>query len=284
MSRLYGVFNKPNHLPRNGSGEARSDGQQGLRSNEVEARPPARHESISTTADVEDSSVSTAIKAHFDSQMPVIPHAADSAVVEHYRRLRTKILQQQATKPFRTLVVTSPAPQEGKTLTVLNLGLSFAMLPAFRVLLVDGDLRRGSLSACLGVDQRPGLSNFLDDSAKLEDVISKYDDNPLHVIGRGDSKISAGELLQSCQLKSKFHELAEHFPLVIVDSPPANLIADVQLLAASCDAVLLIARAFATTKKAFEKTVHDVSAFRVLGTVLNGGTRTQSYRRYRGYY
>jgi len=65
----------------------------------------------------------------------------------------------------------------------------------------------------------------------------------------------------------------------MVDSPPVNLITDTQLLAASCDAVLLVARAFSTTRKAFEKTVQDLSPFRLIGTVLNGGVKP----RRRGY-
>jgi non-specific protein-tyrosine kinase len=217
--------------------------------------------------------------------MPAICNVVDSTVLEHYRRLRTKILQHQAAKPFRTLVVTSPAPEEGKTITVLNLGLSFAMLPGFKILLVDGDLRRGSLGACLGLEQRPGLSNFLDGSATLEDVVLKCEDVPIHFMGRGDSSLGASERLQSFDLKTKFDQLAEHFSLVLVDSPPVNLIADVEIVAAACDAVMLVARGFSTTMKSFQRAVHDLSSFRVIGTVLNGSTRSQSYyRHYRGYY
>lgn len=216
--------------------------------------------------------------------MPIIQNAVDPMVVEHYRKLRTKILQCQATKSARTLVTTSPSPQDGKTLTVLNLGLSFGMLPNFKVLLVDGDLRRGSLGKSLGVDKRLGFSNFIDGSARFEDVLTKSDRFPFYFIGSGTSEVPAAELLQSYELKSKFAGFAKHFSVVLVDSPPANLITDVQLLAAHCDAVLLIARAYATTRKAFEKTVQDLSSFRIIGTVLNGGTRIPLYRRYQEYY
>lgn len=245
---------------------------------------PERKPPIPQNGIVENTAFANSGKLHVDRRVPTISNIADQGVVEHYRRLRTKILQEQTTKPFRTLVVTSPSPEEGKTLTVLNLGCSFAMLPSFKVLLVDGDLRRGSLGTCLGMDQRPGLSNFIDGSASLQDVVLKCEDVNLYFVGRGNSGTPPAELLQSCELRRKINELAASFSLVLVDSPPANLITDLQLLAGNCDAVLLIARAFATTKKAFEKTVQDVSAFRVIGTVLNGATRTQQYRRYRGYY
>jgi Mrp family chromosome partitioning ATPase len=71
---------------------------------------------------------------------------------------------------------------------------------------------------------------------------------------------------------------------VLIDSPPLNLVTDAQLLANSCDAVLLVVRAFVTTRKSLERTVQDLQAFRVIGTVLNCGTRTQKKGRYRGYY
>ncbi len=221
-----------------------------------------------------------------DQSARLIPHAVDSSVVEHYRRLRTKIMQQQTTKPFRSLLVTSPNPGEGKSVTVLNLGLSFAMLPSFRVVVVDGDLRKGTMGRWLGVEERPGLSNLLDGSAKLEDVVLKSDESPMYFVVSGTSSEQPAELLNTTSLSAHFKQLGEHFDMIVVDSPPVNLITDTQLLAASCDAVLLVARAFSTKRKAFEKTVQDLAPFRVIGTILNGGVEPRRYGygySYRGY-
>ncbi len=220
----------------------------------------------------------------FDPTARLIPHAIDAAVVEHYRRLRTKILQQHTDKPFQSLMVTSPGPQEGKTVTVLNLGLSFAMLPNFNVLVIDGDLRRGSIGKWLGADQYPGLSDVLGGSGRLEDVALKCAGVSMHVVTRGNSKVSPAELLHSPKLATEFRRITNHFDLVLIDTPPVTLITDSQLLAGSCDAVLLIARAFQTRRKALEQSVKDLSAFRIIGTVLNGGTRAALYRKYNGYY
>jgi capsular exopolysaccharide synthesis family protein len=226
----------------------------------------------------------TSAKITLDQKARLIPHAVDAVVLEHYRRLRAKILQEQERKPFRTLMVTSPGPQDGKTVTVLNLGLNFAMLPGFKILVVDGDLRRGSLGDWLGVEEHPGLSNLIDGSASLDDVILKSSDTPMHFMVRGNSKNSPGELLHSPRLGDHFRQIAAEFSMVLIDSPPVNLIADAQLLARHCEAVLVIARAFSTTRKALEKAVQDLAPFRVIGTVLNAGTRGQPYRRYGGYY
>jgi protein-tyrosine kinase len=238
------------------------------------------NEEVSDSADSRlDASLGTSVHSALDRRARLIPHAMDPVVAEYYRRLRAKIIQQQEKSPFRSLVVTSANPQEGKTVTVLNLGLSFSMLPSYKVLVVDGDMRKGSLGLWLGVEHdRPGLSNLIDGSAQLEDVILKSDEFPMHFMVRGNSRVP--DLLSS-QLNLPFQRIAEQFDLVLVDTPPVNLIADVQQLAASCDAVLLVARAFATTRKALEKAVQELLPFRVIGTVLNAGTK--EYYKYGGY-
>jgi capsular exopolysaccharide synthesis family protein len=226
-------------------------------------------------------SLGTATEISFDLKARLIPHAVDSVVAEHYRRLRTKIMQQQEYKAFRSLVVTSAGPQEGKSVTVLNLGLSFAMLPSLKILVVDGDLRKGTMGSWLGVDnQHVGLSNLIDGSAQLEDVLLKSEKIPMHFMLRGNTQVRD---LDSSQLSFHFQRLIEQYDLILVDSAPVNLIADVQLLAASCDAVLLVARAFSTPQKAFQKAARDLAGFRVIGTVLNAGA-SQRYSYDEGYY
>jgi len=220
-------------------------------------------------------------KVALDKKARLIPHIVNPAVVERYRMLRTKIMQEREKLPCRSLVVTSASPQEGKTVTVLNLALSFSMLPSFKVLVVDGDMRRGTLGNWLGVDtNRPGLSNLIDGSSQLEDVVLTSEELPMSFVVRGNSQVPD---LSSAHFTRHFRRMTEQFDLVLVDSPPANLVTDVQLLAANCDAVLLVARAFSTTRKAFEEAVHNLQPFRVIGTVLNGGTAKRSYR-YNEYY
>ena len=214
----------------------------------------------------------------------LISNAADPRIVEHYRRLRTKLLQEHEVKPFRLLMIASPNPGEGKTLTALNLALSFAMLPSFKVLIIDGDLRKGTLSEWLSVDNLPGLSNLIDGSAEVEDLPLECDEGPVHVVPRGNSNAAAGELLNSPRLNGYLRQMAEQFDIVLIDSPPLHLLTDAQLIAHCCDGVLLVARAFLTTRKDLEKAVQDLQPFRILGSVLNGGTRLKPYRKYNRYY
>ncbi|MGA7241443.1 MAG: CpsD/CapB family tyrosine-protein kinase [Bryobacteraceae bacterium] len=236
-----------------------------------------------TTVEEDESIIPLNVESEvsLDRNARLIPFAMDAGVVEHYRRLRTKILQQQEVKPFRTLVVTSAGPQEGKTVTVMNLALSFSTLPAFRVLVIDGDMRRGTLGNWLGVNSdQPGLSNLLEGSARLEDVVLRSEQIPMHFMVRGNAKVQD---LHPSHFANHFQKLGEAYDLVLVDSPPANLLVDVQMLAANTDAVLLVARAFSTSRKAFEKAVQELTPFRIVGAVLNAGVPPHS-RRYRGYY
>jgi len=225
-----------------------------------------------------------AVHTHLDHKAPVLPHIADSVVLEHYRRLRTKLLQEQELRPFRTLMVASPTPEDGKTVTAFNLALSFSMLPYCKVLLIDGDLRKGSLGKWLGVEGPPGFSNLVEGTASIEDVVLKSEELPFHFVLKGSSKLSAAELLNAPALKSRMQQMTEGYDFVVVDSPPLMLVTDAQLLAGCCDASLLVIRAFSTTRKAFEQAVHELQPFRVVGTVLNGGTQVAKYRRYNQYY
>jgi polysaccharide biosynthesis transport protein len=222
------------------------------------------------------------VVAAVSARARLLPSATDPMLVEHYRRVRTKILQQREARPLRTLMVASASPQEGKTLTTLNLALSFALLPAFRVLVVEGDLRKGTIGEWLGVE--PGLrgfGNLIEGSATLAEAVVKADGIPLHFMMRGNSPISPAELLNAPGLHRHFHEMAARFDLVLVDSPPVNLFTDAQLIAAHADAVLLVARAFSTRAQAFERVVQELGPAKVIGAVLNAGSVPHPRRYYR---
>jgi protein-tyrosine kinase len=296
MSRFFKTLTEAGRLRQGTAGQERSGNWGPLQTARFEM-PPAFEkagstalapeepvEALSAVLPVQTAPLGTEAHVVLDKRARLLPHTVDQSIVEHYRRLRTKLLQQRETRNFRSLVVASPAPQDGKTVTVLNVGLSFAMLPDFRVLVMDGDLRKGSLGKWLGIRGARGFSNLLDGSAQLEEVVLKCNEIPVHFMVSGTSEKPPGELLHSPELGRYMRRLTEHFDLILVDSPPVNLLSDAQMLASSCDAVLLVARAFATTRKALEKTVQDLQPFRIVGTILNGGIPGQVYGRYGGYY
>ena len=251
----------------------------------VELSPAVRPEQFPAPPSIpKNGHFGAAVQVQFNGKARVIPNIPDSRVLEQYRLLRTKLLQQQQEKPFKSLLITSPGVQDGKTVTTLNLALAFGLLPGSKVLVVEGDLRKGSLQQVLGLGMRPGFSDLIAGQVALEEVILKPEGIPVHVMVRGNSCHSPGELLHSSRLPTLVQELTNTFDLVLIDSPPVNLVTDAQLLASTCDAVLLIARAFSTSQKALEETRKNLLPFRVIGTVLNGGVAISSYYGYGGYY
>jgi polysaccharide biosynthesis transport protein len=267
MTRLYEALTQRSRS----AGESGGVNWSGLAAVEAEAARATPPNAEPSAAD--GSPFGNTVVAAVSARARLLPSATDPMLVEHYRRLRTKILQQRETRPLRTLMVTSASPQEGKTVTTLNLALSFALLPSFRVLVVEGDLRTGTIGEWLGVE--PGLcgfGNLIEGSATLAEAVSKADGIPLHFMMQGNSPISPAELLNAPGLRHHFQEMAAHFDLVLVDSPPINLFTEAQLLAAHVDAVLVVARAFSTRVQAFERAVQELGPAKVIGAVLNAGS------------
>lgn len=226
----------------------------------------------------------TRVSFHMDPSVRVWSHAVDHTVLENYGLLRTHILQKHREEPFKSLLVTSPGPAQGKTVTVLNLALLFAKLPSFKVLVIEGDLRRGTLQNILGLDSSPGLCNLLDGTATQKEVILKSDATPVDFVLRGRSSVSPAELLHSPRLGNYIRELGGHYDLVLIDSAPANLVEDTQLLAEHSDAILLVARPFLTSCKELSAASRSLARHRIIGAVFNGAKAIAPYQRYRSYY
>jgi capsular exopolysaccharide synthesis family protein len=245
---------------------------------EESPRPPERAPATKIAA---NGSFGTLAIAAADHKARLLPHTADSRIAERYRLLRTQILQEQARRMFHTVLITSPGPGEGKTVTLLNLGLIFAMLPSCQVLVVDGDLRRGTMGKWLGIaPDHVGLSDFIEGSVPLEEAVLKSPAIPIRFMVRGNSKLAPAELLHSPRLQSGLQEMAARFDLVLVDSPPVNLLTDAQLLASACDVVVMVARAFSTSQKELEEATQKLRPFRLIGCVLNGSPPASPYYQY----
>jgi succinoglycan biosynthesis transport protein ExoP len=220
--------------------------------------------------------------------------------VEAFRMLRTSLMWCEQGDDMKTLVVTSAAPGEGKTLTSANLSVTFAY-DGLRVLLIDCDLRRPRLHGLFQVPRSPGLMDLLTPSYNGSDGVPSLTFDPsaggsesgrpitdvvrsTHV--RGLSLLTCGALptnpsglLSGVRMRLLLRELAKSFDLVILDTPPVLATADAGILASLADGVLLVVRAGQTdriaAKRAHQQLV-NVGA-RVVGTVLNdpGGEVSQ---------
>ena len=189
--------------------------------------------------------------------------------LEAYRSFRTRVLRLQARRQFRTVAITSAAKGDGKTLTSSNLALCCAQLPQFPVLLIDGDLRTHGASRCIGHDEGPGLADVLSGRVAREAAVVATDIPNLHFVCAGDATKNPPELFSGAPWKEFITWCRDNFKLVLVDCPPALPLADFELISASCDGILVIARARATNKEALERVLAQVDSHKLLGVTLN---------------
>jgi protein-tyrosine kinase len=207
---------------------------------------------------------------------------AMQAAVEAYRTLRTRLVKQQTRTGARSLVITSSAQGEGKTLTIFNLAICYAKIENWPVLVVDADLRTRGLSLLAGDPESPGLAEILEQDCPYQSAVLRTDIPGLHILPAGETSASPSELF-SCQRWKEFMGwAAESFRLVLVDSPPALNLADFELIASSCESVMVVARARKTPRESLAKVLAQVDPRKIAGVVFNAAEETleNGYYRY----
>ncbi len=170
---------------------------------------------------------------------------------EAYRSMRSALLLSSIDNPPRVIIVTSAFPAEGKTTTAVNLAIVLAQRNE-RVLLIDSDLRRGSLHRVFGLaDQSFGLSSVLTQPDLQKEIPAPFPELPtLHVLATGPRPPNPAEMLSSNRMEERIHHWIQQFDRIVMDSAPLLAVSDTQALAARADAVVLVARAGVTRKRA----------------------------------
>lgn len=208
-----------------------------------------------------------------------------SSVTESYRALRTNIQFAIASKPIKTLLVTSAHPNEGKTVTAANLAIVFAQMGQ-RVILCDLDLRRPSVHRFFAIPNRLGFTNLLlDNPLSLDSYLQPTPVDGLMVLTSGPLPPSPAEVLSSPKTRLLLERLCAEVDLLIVDSPPAALVTDAAILASQLDAVIQVVLA-GVTRRDVVKRGRDVlarSGGRLLGPVINRMKTSESTYKYQYY-
>jgi len=210
-----------------------------------------------------------------------------SVSAEKFRRLKTILTHDPEGGP-QVIVVTSAAPNEGKTLVSTNLALAFAAERGGTVLLVDADLRRPSVSQWLTPDPPRGLSEVLRRKEPLDRALLELENSSLRVLPAGEPPRDPVELLSSEFGRSVFSDLRRRFRRIVIDTPPIVPFADADVLGAHGDGILVVARAGTTPRRLLLQAISAVTSTRVLGMVLNDTTYSladrDSYYRDKQYY
>jgi capsular exopolysaccharide synthesis family protein len=190
---------------------------------------------------------------------------------EGYRMLRAALGRPGTTACGQVLVVTSALPGEGKSITAANLALTLASTGE-RVLLVEADLRRPSLSKVLGIRRVPGLCEALCGVGSVRDAIRRVAGTQLYVLPSGSPVHSSpADLLATTNLRDLLAELAGSYDRIVVDTPPAGAVADAVTLAPLADGVLLVVQCGRVgTNQVLQMMDHLTQAgANVLGVVMN---------------
>ncbi len=202
-----------------------------------------------------------------------------SAAAEAYRTLRTNLMFTSVENPVQTLLVTSPAAGEGKSLSLANLAVTFAQA-GNKTILVDADLRRPQQHEIWNVRNRGLTTMMLDDTALSNPPLAETGVENLHILPAGDVPPNPADILSSKRMNEIIGVLKARAAYVLFDSPPVMAATDAALLSVKVDGVLLVVRAGQSRR---DQTVRARQALeqvnaRVLGAVLtNAASSRKTY-------
>ncbi len=188
-----------------------------------------------------------------------------------YKMLRTQVLHRMIAHDWNALAVTSPAPEDGKTLTAVNLAISLARELHHTVLLVDTDLRNPSIHRYFGLHPKKGIGDFLLHGEPLETILVNPGIDRLVVLPGREAIHNSSEILASPAMGALVKQLKTRYPsrMVLFDLPPVLSTDDALSFAPFTDAFLLVVRDGKTTKTDVEHVMDLLKGTTILGTVLN---------------
>lgn len=195
---------------------------------------------------------------------------AKSPVSEAYRTIRTNIqFSQIAGKELKTILITSPTPNEGKSTTISNLGVVMAQAGK-NVVVVDCDFRNPTQHKIFGLPNK-GISNCISAGDSLDSVMQATSVPNLWVIPSGPVAPNPSELLGSDRMSELLAELSARFDYVLVDTPPIMPVTDAAVMASKVDGVIMVIESgnvAPQVAKEAKKRLEQAGAH-ILGAVLN---------------
>ncbi|MGH7931136.1 MAG: CpsD/CapB family tyrosine-protein kinase, partial [Candidatus Binatia bacterium] len=220
----------------------------------------------------------------------MVSHHPLSLMGEMYRSICTAIMFSKAERPPRTILVTSSQPNEGKTVTAINVAIMLAQSGG-PVLLIDADLHGGRCHNLLGLENGNGLSNILAGTEDPTRLLRKPRVKNLSLLSRGTLPPNPAALLGSDKMRRTLDRLAGEFRFIVLDSAPLLPVSDTVLLSTMIDGAILVARAHEVPGEVVRRARDRLNLVdaKILGVVLNGIDITSAeyaqYRQvYRSYY
>lgn len=201
----------------------------------------------------------------------ILSEQSPFAMKEAYRTLRTNIRFALRGEGCKKFCITSSSQGEGKSISMLNLAITFAET-GHKVLLIDADMRRPAINRLLVEKATPGLSNVLAGLTDEAEVLRKDIRPNLDVIFSGDIPPNPAELLDSDRMKQMLEKLSKRYDYILVDTPPVNVVSDACVVANMLDGALLLARQGRSRKESLKRAVNNLNlaGVKLLGCIFNG--------------
>lgn len=218
------------------------------------------------------------------SAMTMFIDKPESHLAEAVRTARTGVLLSNLDVSSRILVVTSSVPGEGKTTVASNLALAHAQTK--RTLLIDADMRRPQVSRRLSLPPTVrGLSALVAGSASVEECICGLNGSTLMVMPAGEVPPNPVELLLSQRFRETIESLAKQYEVIIIDSPPVELVSDALVIAPLATSTIFVVQAMETASPVARKSLIRLqrAGAQILGVVLNHLDFSKAQRYYGEY-
>jgi capsular exopolysaccharide synthesis family protein len=227
-----------------------------------------------------------------DGRLPLLtPQDTRHVYAESFRNIRSSLrfVGGDAKKKNRVILVTSPTPGDGKSTTTANLALTLSFATDEKVLLIDGDLRRGGLHRLLGLEGEPGLAEVLGGQAEWRKVIQPTQYKNLSFMSSGEPAGHPGELFFNAYCEVLLQELRAEYETVVIDTAPVLAVDDTPSLAPKADGTLILYRAGRTSCRLMRNSLEALYSrnAKVLGIIFNGVDPKQpeyGYYKYTEYY
>ncbi len=192
-----------------------------------------------------------------------------SRISEEYRKIRTNLKFTSDIDNYKTIMITSPKNEEGKSTIIVNLAISIAQ-QGERVLIVDANLRNPVLHRVFNIDNSLGLSSILSGKSVIEGTVTQSEVSRLDVLTSGPTPINPTELLGSISMKKLLKKLYESYDWILFDSTAVLEVADATVVASQCEGVIMVvARGKTENEDALEaKRILENVKTKVLGVII----------------
>jgi capsular exopolysaccharide synthesis family protein len=204
----------------------------------------------------------------------------DTPATEAFRLLSVRLRHLRRDRKLQKLLITSTIPQEGKSVVSANLACALTSGTRQRTLLLEGDVRRPTLSKVFGLKAYPGICECLQGERTLAASIYRLEPAGIWFLPAGVAPANPLELLESAKLPALMEQLTTWFDWVIVDSPPVLPLADTSVWTRLADGILLVTRQGTTQKGHLKRGLEALESKKVIGAVLNSSKNSSDNKYY----